>query len=359
MKTLQTLKLATEDGAASAKNQIDTLINPRDNNGANPPGCPDDKTVQAAGQRSDQYAGATVTSVNAAISRMVSFPSQEVSDESGQLQTLQGSVQSYTADRVVTDLQLAGPRAKDTAQIKLDSATFALNKLQGDLQQYTANGSYTAAYAAAIQQMLNLRSTVLSNVSYSRFYATVPENCTNLFGGGRSTLVTITRYDNVANSVTVNCPTRVFGSVGYAFSGLPQHTFTAVASNNTLPQAPAGSPTPPPATIQETSFSDVRPMPVVLLNVRFNPEEPGDNGIYASFGVSVNSSPQSNTIDYFAGVSYSLARSLILTGGVTLAPTTALAPGYNIGDPIASNGMPPTVTRLKSAVFLAISYGAH
>lgn len=357
IKALQSLKLATDDGAATAKNKIDTLINPPNSMGANPAACPqDDTSVQAVAQRSDPTAvGATVASVNAAISRMQSFPSGEVTDESGQLLTLQGGVQSRTADALAKDLGISVPAAKQ----RLDNAAANLNALQSDLQPFTANGSYTTAYAAALQQMLNLRATVLSNVSYSRFYAAVAENCTNLFGAGRSTLVTITRYDNVANSVTVNCPTRVFGSVGYAFSGLQQHTFTAVAANGALPQAPSGSPSPPAATIQETTYSDVRPMPVVLLNVRFNPEEPGDNGIYASFGVSVNSSPQSNTIDYFGGVSYSLARSLIVTGGVTLAPTTALAPGYNKGDPIAANGTPPTVTRLKSAVFIAISYGAH
>jgi hypothetical protein len=334
------------------------------------------------GEISRRAAVATVSSVSDAIVDIETYPASEISSEGQLAAGLQGALATYTPQRIdeetsadiaeqekAAHAKIAHPppapsrdataSIKETSTSRLNHAKDALAAIIALLEPYGSTGGYYTLYSASAALMANIKATALANVSENRFFVVIPEDCSGLYGASRTTTITVNRSPNVANSVTVTCSAREFPSIGYAFSALPQRQYSAVPANSNLPQPPSGSPTPAPATVQQTSYSDIRPMPIVLLNVRFAAEEPGDNGYYGSSGVSVNSSPASTTLDYLGGISYSLGRSLIATAGVELGPTTILAPGYNIGDPIAANGSPPTVTRLRSAIFLAITYGSH
>jgi hypothetical protein len=243
---------------------------------------------------------------------------------------------------------------------RLALAQSELSGINTALSTYIPTATWPTALQAAVKQLQALQATVLSNVSVSRFFVEIPEDCNGLYGAARTTTITVQRYDNEKNSVVVTCASRVFTTGGFAFGFIPQRTYTAVAANPAVPQAPPGSPTPPPAMIEEGAVSDIRPIPVVLLNVRFAPGEgPIDNDFYLSFGVSVNSGPQTTTLDYLAGLSYSISRQMVITGGIQLGPENTLLPGVATGQGIAVNTQPQTITRMRLGPFVAITYGPH
>ena len=382
-----------------------------------------------------RYRYATVASANAAINRIRPFPKDAIGSEQTALNSLQGSLKAYDAGKInieaATDadqhflecanplIKQSNPKAAITAKPPLGEdgrkaafetfkaavnnnaavikkcedpvaretqiaenpglngahrfavADAELKGLATQLTAYAPTASYPMAIGNAISQLTMLQGLVLANVGVSRFFVEIPEECNGLYGNTRTTTITVQRYATEHNSVVIDCPPRVFTSGGFAFGWQAQRFYTPAPINSALPQAPPGSPTPPPATIQQLTTFDARPVPVVLLNVRFTPAEgPIDNDFYLSVGVSLGSvggTTTANTalsgltipLDFLAGVSYSLSRQLLVTGGMMLGPETSIAPGYNIGDPIPLNGTIPTVTRTRAKPFLAITYAPH
>jgi hypothetical protein len=347
-----------DESSVLAECSLASLANPNQPLSALQAAVKADKAKSDAALKSAQ--SATPTNAPQLITKLVSAL-QKYSQDNNELAALTTALnnanadlcQNLTADYNTNNVGTGG-------QAKLNKANADAAALQARLATYGASSAYAGAYATAVSQLQTLQAVVLSNVNVGRFYVTVPEDCTDLFGGSRSTTITVQRSPGQQNSIIVDCPSRVFTSEGFAFSFIPQGTYAAVASNSAIPQAPSGSPTPPPATVEQTAYSDVRPIPVVLLNVRFSAPEPNDNGLYMSFGISLNSSSISTQLDYLAGLSYSLSRSLIFTAGASISPQNVLLPGYQVGQPIAAGGgSPPTTTHTRIAPFLAITYGAH
>ena len=389
----------------------------------------------AANQRRYRYA--TVASANAAINRIRPFPKDALANEQTALTGLQGALKTYTAAKVdqdvaaLTDQQweacankviaknsgtpiddklplplneadrkkakksfddvLRGAKAKDpcgdpqqraallaanpvyNGARRFNLADSEVKGLAAQLAAYAPAAPYTTAVASAIDQLTMLQGLVLANVGVSRFFVEIPEECNGLYGNTRTTTITVQRFANEKNSVVIECPPRVFTTTGFAFGGQAQRFYTPAPTNTALPQAPPGAPPPPAATIQAQNTYDARPVPVVMLNVRFTPAEgPIDNDFYLSFGVSLaqvggNATTSAPSIipgltiplDFLAGVSYSLSRQILVTGGVMFGPEQSLAPGFNVGDPIGTSGTISTVTRNRAKPFLAITYGPH
>lgn len=404
------LHYASAADRVSARAELANLLGGKPGDQPATPSCGGPGRFDAPRPGLQRYRYATVASATAAIQRIVPYPADALQHEQSALDELKGALKAYDPSRVQSDLKIdaskiqtknilncentahpkqkkltalpdkltpkcnplldAGKDIKDkidteitktTAPAKqhLDTVTGELTTIGATLATYAPTAPWPTLLTGSVKQLQSLQSTVLANVGVSRFYVEIPEECNGLYGNGRTTTITVQRYANEANSVVVDCPSRVFSTAGFAFGFQPQRTFTAAGTNQAFPQAPPGSPTPPPATIQEGSVSDVRPVPVVLLNVRFQPAEgPIDNDFYLSFGVSVNSGPQTTTLDYLAGLSYSLSRQLLVTGGMQLGPENSLL-GAKIGDPIPLGTSPQTVTRNRLRPFIAITYGPH
>jgi len=198
------------------------------------------------------------------------------------------------------------------------------------------------------------------------FESSYEANCGGLLAGSSSTVVTLTltsRTDSKTtklDDVTVQCLSRIAVTGGFIFSSLPQRTFTAIGANSALPSPAPGAPTPPPATIQQSVSSSVRPVPFAFVNVSMS-QRCLEHCWFASFGAGVNSGSASGstTVDFATGATYSLFRYLFLSVGAHLGQVNYLANGYSPNGPIAAGATVPTLTRSQIGAFLGITFGSH
>ncbi len=221
-----------------------------------------------------------------------------------------------------------------------------------------AEGNYTKALAT-LRQFVTVR---LDSLTPARFHYVDAEKCKGLNTSRRDLTFTLILDQNNAVSVKVVCQSRLIVTEGVGFSFLPQQSFATVPYNTFAPgsQPPLPSPHPNPLPsgagfIQAVNVSQIRPIPVTLLNYKLFPTY-GEFEVMSTFGIGVGSSQTSNYVDYVSGVSVALGRAAMLTFGVHLGAETTLQPGYKLNDFIV--GPPPVTTTYTRAFVLVASYGA-
>ncbi len=250
-------------------------------------------------------------------------------------------------------------KQRPSAHARKQQALARIAAITDSLKPYTgADASYPKLYNAAVTQMLYVRAILLNNVGLSRFFVKVNERCEGLYGAEAKTTITVQRTETEQNSIVIDCPSRAFTSFGFAFETIPQPTYGSIASNSALPPGPPGGATPAPSTVQVTSKSDLRTVPVVMFNVLLSKSEHGDSGWFGSFGIGLQQGANMGitTTDYLAGFSYSVTRSLIATLGFALGQQQETLPGFQENAPLGS-GSPLTRTRARVVPFLAVTYG--
>ncbi len=245
-----------------------------------------------------------------------------------------------------------GHNRKQQALARLAAITDSLKPYTG------SDASYPKLYNTAVTQMLYVRAVLLNNVGLSRFFVRVNERCEGLYGAQAKTTITVQRTETEQNSVVIDCPSRAFTSFGFAFETIPQPAYSSVPSNSALPPGPPGGATPAANTVQVTSKSDLRTVPVVMFNVLLTKGEHGDSGWFGSFGIGLQQAANTGitTTDYFAGFSYSITRSLVATLGFALGQQQETLPGFEENAPLGS-GSPPTRIRTRVVPFLSVTYG--
>lgn len=242
-----------------------------------------------------------------------------------------------------------------------------IRKLGGTDAVVTALVTRATADAAAAQQVMTTYPLLLTGARDSDFERDSDVDCAGLGAGGDTVTLTLTltTLTTPAQSVTsdtqVNCPSRIAVSGGFIFSSLPQRTFSAQATNSALPAPPAGAATPPPATVQESVSSSIRPVPFAFVHYGLS-RVCADQCMFVSFGAGVNSggASGSTTVDFAGGLTYGLSRYLYLTAGVHVGQVTELTSGYTVGGPIASSTTTvPTQTRMRAGPFIGVTFGGH
>jgi hypothetical protein len=258
------------------------------------------------------------------------------------------------------------PKSQQTVarsgSFRIDQAKARLASIKATLQLYAPTAPYPTQFNAALAQLYYLRAAVLSDVGVNRFFVKVDENCRGLYGAQGKTTITVSRTPGENNSIIVDCPSRAFASFGFAFEYLPQQTVGAVGANTALAQPPPNGATPPPYTLQATTSSDVREVPVVLFHVLMTQTEKGDSGWFATFGVGFSTIPPATTLgltDYFVGASYSMSRQLVGTLGFAYGHQQVLYPGYRVNDPLGSQTVVVPQDRARIIPFLSVTYGQH
>jgi hypothetical protein len=288
------------------------------------------------------------------------FPSLASDDQhAGALQQACATLQDQATSIVAAALK----RATTPQQTSLDQEDLAkiqrdVVDIQNELAVWDDKSQNAKAYALVHAQFDNLFNGTVNRLQAASFYSLKTEGCADLSDSSKQTTIEID-VGSDSSQVTVECSSRVFVSSGFAFSSLPQRTYSAVVQNQLRGTSPtaAAAPTPAPyAVIVDTNVSQIRPIPSVLANVRLSD---APKPLFGSFGVTLSSSSTASVFDYLGGLSYSLDRTMTLTGGVHLGQVTELASGYQLGDLIAPGSAPQTTTRLKTGFFMGITFGNH
>jgi hypothetical protein len=225
----------------------------------------------------------------------------------------------------------------------------------------------TADNTAVQAILLSYPPLVNNTIRDSDFKKDVDIDCAGLGIGGDAVTITLTLTtiatpaQSVVSNAEVDCLSRIAVSGGFIFSGLPQRTFAAQATNSALPAPPAGAATPPPATVEESVSSSIRPVPFAFVHYGLS-RVCAEQCLFVSFGAGANSGGASGAtaVDFATGLTYGLSRYLFLTGGVHLGQVTELTSGYTVGGPITSGTTTvPTKTRMRTAAFIGITFGSH
>jgi hypothetical protein len=273
----------------------------------------------------------------------------------------QDQVAAINASSAFTTAQADFTKLRDKALPEIKSVEAQMAQATGSDASRAALTTTIATDRSAITSLLSTYPFVVRGFTDSDIQRERTVSCGALLGGSSTSVVTLTltsrasATDTQASDVTVLCLGRVAVSGGFIFSSLAQQAFVAQPTNSALP-----SPPPAMATIQLSSSSSIRAIPIAFVHV--SPSEScGEQCFFLSFGAGFNTgaSTTGTTVDFAGGVTYSLARYVFITTGANLGQVNQLAPGYHIGDPIAAGAQVPTVTRTQTGFFVGITFGGR
>jgi len=260
-------------------------------------------------------------------------------------------------------ISLSGLPQTDTDKTRLANLLDALKTEIAALTPYTAGGDKTATFIKQAQAFLIWKNRIDGLTSPDSFVVERWVPC-NLFGNQTKAIaVSLKRIDllptidnNAGTSadlttatVTVNCPSPFSISGGMALSFIETQSF------GLIPTATANS-----YTFGITHSTSVNPMPLAMVHARLYELPSHSVGFHVGFGVAVHAQDDAaggTGAEYLLGAGVLLFRTIFLTPGLHYGRTTALSPGYKVGDAVPSAvTTAPTVNRYTPGFGLAITF---
>jgi len=178
------------------------------------------------------------------------------------------------------------------------------------------------------------------------FHASKPVKCGTLFNQTANTTVnvvvadlgpTLEGNDPTTKAqgafVTVGCSTPFSVTAGVAFSTIEQKEFAIVKSSGGLGK-------PSVNTFASLNDSHIHPMPMGMVHVRLAEWGRHKYAFHGSFGVAGNIQGQSSggsSAEFLPSVSISFWRTMYLSLGPHIGTKSALAGGFQEGDPVPSD----------------------
>jgi hypothetical protein len=230
-----------------------------------------------------------------------------------------------------------------------------LKRMSSDLAAWAKDSDEQQAFESSRKQLVQYVSERLVNLTPSRFHFADHEGCRGVNGSRRERTYTLQLDATQITSITIVCESRIFLSGGIGFSSLSQGSYTTLPDTHYASPAPAAAPTGV-GVIQEVATSDIRPIPVTLVNYRLlGVGQQGEQALYTSFGLGLASSQQSTFFDYIGGISYGMSKAALVTVGAHLGQQNVLEPGYSVGQSVT--GSAPQTTRNRLGWIVVFSYG--
>jgi len=125
------------------------------------------------------------------------------------------------------------------------------------------------------------------------------------------------------------------------------------------------SPVSPGSTTTVSKFgysarSEVHPLPLAMVHMRFHEWQQHRYALHATFGVAANiqgTNAGGSNAEYLPGLSFSLFRTMFLTAGLHIGKQAILAGGFRVGDEVpAGVDSPPIQTSYKAGPGFAITF---
>ncbi|HEY6770282.1 MAG TPA: hypothetical protein VI386_36530 [Candidatus Sulfotelmatobacter sp.] len=193
-------------------------------------------------------------------------------------------------------------------------------------------------------------------------------DCDFAFSQTKKTALTLSRTDRMPGtkdtkpeavlSATVECTSPFAVTAGVAFSSIQEREFAIVPSSDGKN---------PPGVVnkfQSTAKSSFHPLPLGMIHARLwegAPDTWRENvGLHASFGMAGNFRSQNSggsDVEFLAGPSVSLFRTMFVTPGLHIGHKVSLGGGFNEGDIVPSSiTQPPLQKSYKLGFGLAITF---
>jgi hypothetical protein len=281
---------------------------------------------------------------------------------------------SDTADSVDRQLvilrqKLARARQDDTTNANktvLDTLTEQIVGLEKRFAAITGDADTKKRFADTQSTLARWEKRLAALKEENFVICAMGGDCGFSFGQTKDTKVTVT-YDDLLTSevekltqeiISVQCTSPLSVSVGIGFSALKEQEFGFVQSTALLPDEEGNLTEQVVNRFGFKNRSDFRVLPLILLNTRIK-EWPDKWSLHASFGggVDIKTGEAGTDLEFVAGPSISLYRTLFITPGVHIGRVPKLVGGFNIGD-IVPEGVdePPLEKEWKTGFTVALSY---
>ena len=251
-------------------------------------------------------------------------------------------------------------------KLSYDSWFASIREFQTSVRSF-GQGSERETNFRTAQAKLRPWNPILQNLSTGEgaFTHSVRVGCGFAFAQTKSTKVEIIKRDRSMEDasesreeiVTVECTTPLSISGGIGFSSINEKDIAFVQSKKETTDADGQTTTTAVNQFGVENQSDVRTVPLLLLNTRII--EKGGFGLHASAGtaVDIKTGEAGTDIEFVFGPSVSLWRSLFLTLGWHRGRAAELAGGFEIGQEVPSSvSAPPLQKSWQDGFVFAFTY---
>ena len=252
-----------------------------------------------------------------------------------------------------------------------DSALAQTGELSTAISALGATSASAVAFDLAKKKLLEWKS-ILSSVSAAGpggFRLDHKVGCGFTFGSTKEVLVELISADRLAAAgtvavrrqiVTVVCSTPLSVSGGVGFSTVDENTYGLQPAPKTTTTTTNGVTQTTTTTVNKfgyTARSGLRPLPLVLVNVRlWEPNELFSLHFSSGAAVDLGTGSVGTDVEYVTGVSVGLHRSVFITGGWHIGRSAKLV-NFAVGDEAPSGvTVPPLEKQWKPGFLFAITY---
>ena len=255
----------------------------------------------------------------------------------------------------------------DTAYVdygakETDTTLAALSQISETGTKYTAFHSAQQELNKWNQRMQRINQTACSQKE-DAFSMDFDASCEFAFSQTKKNPVALLSIDHMPATtdtkpqqvldVTVECTSPFTVSAGVAFSSIQEREFAIVPSSDGKNQ---------PGVVNKfasTAKSSFHPLPLGMIHARLwegTPDSWKENiGLHASFGMAGNFKSQSSggsDVEFLAGPSISLFRTMFLTPGLHIGHKVSIGGGFNEGDIV-----PATITQVPLQKSYKVGFG--